>query len=378
VKKKIGILLISNGIGGAEKRFINFFNYLDQNTTENVTLIINENLHRCLPTGQIKNMKNVIILKESKISFFFFKIRKYNILFQKMHTLLQRINLSYVIMKFIRKNKFTLIHGLLEGVRYFSLLKFLDKKLLLISSIVGTVHGGLNKPQIIRGLKKSNHIDCLNANVHDKVVKIVGETYNTKSTTPNTFTDYTRFKPSKKKQKKVVFCARMDPVKNPMLFVEMARSVTQKINDPEVEFIMIGNGILFQEVSERVNQVRKEGVNIHCTGYLSNPSQILKDALIFVQPTSTESHATQSILEAMGNACAVITTNLPGVEMTVPEGCGLTCDLKHEAFSEKVIELLNNINNTIQIGNKAKEYVNSNFTVEKFSDYLLNIYNKIK
>ncbi|SHK68047.1 Glycosyltransferase involved in cell wall bisynthesis [Desulfatibacillum alkenivorans DSM 16219] len=373
---KIGILLISNGIGGAEKRFKNYFNYMNKKYKGKVYFIVNQTLYELLLMNNlIQEINDIIVLDEPKCIRKFFIYSKYKFSFiSKIFTLIQRFNIALKITNVIRLNDIDIVHGILDGIRYLPLISKSIPKTSVVASVVYPELSFLKKRQLVRGVAICNAVDCLNQTIYDTVISIKGVLKSNVSITSNSFTDYTKCKPSKIREMNVVFCARLESMKNPFLFIDMAELIGSTITGKLVRYTIIGNGTLSAEVHEKAKKLRDKGFNLKCLGFISNPSTILNKALVFVQPTKSESHATQSLLEAMGCGCAVVSTNLPGIECVIPPNTGFLCDLDARAFAEKVSFLLNNYETATRMGQMGKKHVEEHFSINTFAEYLLNLY----
>jgi len=374
--KKIGILLISTGIGGAEKRFNNYFQYMNKKYLGKVYFIINQTLYELFIMNNIINStNNIIVLDEPKILRNFFIYSKYKFSFiSKIYTLIQRIIIAFKIIRIMKLSDINIVHGIMEGIRYLPLIGKTNFKVRLVCSVVSPELLFLKRRQLIRGIAICDAVDCLNQTIYEAVINIQGVLERNVSVTRNSFTDYSKCISSKKREMYVVFCARLEPFKNPGLFLDMAELIDSKISDKTVQYMIIGDGTLSKEVQEKARILKDKGINVKFLGFLSNPFTILNKALVFVQPTKSESHATQSLLEAMGCGCAVVSTNLPGIERVISPHTGFLCSLNAYEFAEKVAFLLKNYETATKMGQMARKHVEEYYSVNTFAKYLVGLY----
>jgi glycosyltransferase involved in cell wall biosynthesis len=114
----------------------------------------------------------------------------------------------------------------------------------------------------------------------------------------------------------VVFAGRLDPQKDPFLFLEAARQVSQVDSRPH--FLLVGEGPLRREVERWIHD-HDLSTRVHLAGWSDNLGGILKASACFVLSSRWEGMA-NVLLEAMAAGTPVVTTDVEGVRDLVTNG----------------------------------------------------------
>lgn len=103
--------------------------------------------------------------------------------------------------------------------------------------------------------------------------------------------------------KKVVFVGRLEKIKRPLFFIEIA-----SLFNENVEFHLYGNGTLYDEVITYIDNLSL--INCFAHGTVNNVSKILKSSDILILPSLTEGMS-NSILEALAHGVPIIASQIP-------------------------------------------------------------------
>ena len=157
---------------------------------------------------------------------------------------------------------------------------------------------------------------------------------------------------SKTKQNIILSTGRLLERKGFLDLVKAVRSF-----DHNYELHICGDGPLMPELKKYAIRSR---MKIHLHGWLDNASpqyqNLLKSAKIF-SLVSTHENASISILEAMINGCAVISSNTTGCKEMV-EDIGITIPPNDiEALQKSLVELMENDEKTHALGNAGRSKV---------------------
>ena len=164
------------------------------------------------------------------------------------------------------------------------------------------------------------------------------------------------------KSPRVVFLGRLDPIKRPWVFVELARRF------PSTEFLMLGNayvqGIGAWQPSRLPGNVR---LMAHVEG--AEKARLLASAWMIVN-TSIHEALPISFLEALHSATPIVSCQNPedmtsrfGVYVGRWDGSGLE---GLDAFSDAVTHLLDDHEARVQLGRVGRAWVRSTHTRERF------------
>jgi glycosyltransferase involved in cell wall biosynthesis len=105
-------------------------------------------------------------------------------------------------------------------------------------------------------------------------------------------------------KKIITFASRLHPQKRPMDFVELARRFS---SDSSVEFLMVGNGPLANQVNRQINKLSLK--NIHRTEFYRPISDILAISDVLVLPSEFEGMP-MIVIEAQAMGKPVVVTDV--------------------------------------------------------------------
>jgi len=189
------------------------------------------------------------------------------------------------------------------------------------------------------------------------------------SITSNSFTDYSRCSIGQKSIFTFVFGARLEKDKNPMIFLEAAKQLTDDF--PEARFIIAGDGRLSQAIKDELNSIAK--ATIQFLGFIPILPDLLSESSVFVSLQTDNNYPSQSVLEAMACGNAVIATDVGDTHMFVNEQNGWLIDLGVEQLVASMRHCLKNKDEVSAKGQFAANFVRDNFTLERAMAY----YNRI-
>lgn len=174
--------------------------------------------------------------------------------------------------------------------------------------------------------------------------------------------DYSRVEVKKAKKPTVVFIGRLDPIKRPWIFVELARQI------PEADFLMLGKNHFNQENGWKIDGVPE---NLKLLGHVTGQEkyEVLSSAWIFVN-TSIHEESPVSVLEALAYETPLVCfedwggiVSKYGISIGQRLGSGLNAlpDL-----TAAVRKLLNNEELRIDYGKRGRDYVEKEHNDEAF------------
>jgi len=375
---KIGLMIFSTGIGGAEKRYLNIYqNFRKTNDLSyRIVLIINKRLFQAYKNANLLcNLDECIIIDEPIL---FNYINHNNVkLLEKINTLISRIYQLVNIYSYRKEiESFDVLQFVLDSVRFIPIVRNMNLKALHIISLVHSTYDPLNNKSFTNSLPFIDIIDCLSPNVAIVTKDILKKTEVFVTSSPNSFTNCTYFQQGSIKADRVVFVSRMEKIKNPKMFLEIASLFHSNFPYCKIPFSIAGTGSLEDEIRERVYEMKRNGVNIEYLGFLPDPTSLLRESLIFIQTQTIDDVGSQALLEAMGQECIVISPSIPGSERIIPPNCGFLVMPSAEAFCKALMTIFENKNKYISLGVNARKFVLENFSFEKYKEYLLFLYLK--
>lgn len=275
---------------------------------------------------------------------------------------------TLVALRLARKHRFRAIYlsslGIVIGGPL-SLCRGISTCVAYTSPSLGEYGGLAISAQIFLWLNLCDHIDALNPtnDLHRWVVnkrKI--------RNSPNSFTDLSRFSRAHEERRWVVWAGRLEPVKNPFLFVETVAKALPALGDStDVEFYMLGDGSLREALRQRIDSLGLTG-RIRLMGHVDDVEAFLTRSIIFCSTQLLTNYPSQSLLEAMAAKNAVIVTDVGDTRRLVDESCGLLVDGAAGAATA-LTALLSDDALRRSLADLAYERVSQSHTVETFIEH---------
>ena len=219
-------------------------------------------------------------------------------------------------------------------------------------------------------LENADKVDFLSPYIAEGVKKLgVNIPAEKISVAPCSFIDYSKCTIGSKQNFEIAFASRLEPDKNPMLYLEAAKEIL-KVH-PHVKFHLLGEGSLVSEIKNYITENGLEN-NINFT-FHKNPPELFSRTSVFVTLQTGTNYPSQSVLEAMACGNAIVASNTGDTSLFVNSGNGVLVDLNKDSIVNAVKKLINNPEETIALGLNAAKFAKENHTIEKVSDYYINL-----
>lgn len=393
-KKNIAWLMLGDAaFGGAEKRMANLFQYLvHHDDTFNYYLFISDaRLKVLMDAGIITDTQNVIIHRHNAQQVKKEK-KKWYILVKKITPqFLKKLLWFYVEWKIFKNNK-RIIQDFYNKYNIGIAHVFNE-----MAFVAGVIHKHHSHPKVLltyadptfyfirhnifwfhktykHVLKNADFIDVL-GEYHLAGLQKRGYCLNQSnySVSPCSFIDYSKtyIKP---KRNLIVHVSRLVESKNPLYFVEVAKKIIEKY-EGNVYFKICGRGPQEKQVRELIEKYQL--LNYINVEYCTDVIAVLSESSIFLSLLDFGNNPNQALMEAMACKNVVIATNVDDTYKILPEGCGILVNKDINEIVDKTIEVLNNPKTIETIGNNARNFIMKHFTVEKYANYILDIYKKL-
>jgi glycosyltransferase involved in cell wall biosynthesis len=404
--QKTAIVVFHNGaFGGASKRDTNLFLQMNRMYPGYFYLFVNKHLYRqlkeiydVLPEDRIKIIETPSDLVEDKAHQNPDMPRYYpdNIAdpmdIDKQHSTARKIywyfknkRRQYNIFKKIEELRAELgvkvFYGVSSGVLPLTFyLKEKPRRAALIFSDADSwftdVHEDMKKLWYTKyysfnyALENSDIIDFLSPyileGVKAKGVKIKeGSAYVSKSS----FIDYSKCSVSDKNKFEVAFCSRLEPDKNPMLYLEAAKEILKKYSD--VKFHILGEGTLVREIKEFIDSNNlSSSINFQ---FHKNPPDIIKNTTVFVSIQNNTNYPSQSVLEAMACGNAIIASSRGDTGLFINNSNGILIELNKNELISAIEQFIIDPELAKKMGLNGRDMAMKTHTIENFSVYLLEL-----
>jgi glycosyltransferase involved in cell wall biosynthesis len=190
---------------------------------------------------------------------------------------------------------------------------------------------------------------------------------------PCSFTDYSRYQPAENKRNHIVYAARLDQEKNPLLFVEAIAVCAEQLRRDEWKCFLHGSGELEKQVVTRVAELGLE--DLITTGAVADLSPVLGESKIFVSIQQTENYPSQVLLEAMASENAVIATDVGETRKMVSKESGvLFSDQTPEGLAKVITQLTQTPDSLREFGRHGRKQALNGFNVEVFAEYIEKVW----
>lgn len=196
------------------------------------------------------------------------------------------------------------------------------------------------------------------------------------SISPCSFSDYSKCIPGDKKDFLISYAARIFPDKNPMLYLEAAKIIVKKY--PFIKFNLLGEGLssLHQDIKKFID-INNLNENLNFC-FHPNPPEVFSKSTIFVSIQTTNNYPSQSVLEAMACGNAIIASDVGDTRMFVNDEVGILIPLELNSLVNALERLINNKEQALMLGKNAREFVLKTHTLEKCSEYYLDLFEQTR
>jgi glycosyltransferase involved in cell wall biosynthesis len=166
--------------------------------------------------------------------------------------------------------------------------------------------------------------------------------------------------------------ARLEEIKGHHYFIRAASEIINKF--PKVNCVLVGDGSLRESLEKEVKKLGLES-NFHFLGFRNDIQNLLNVFDIFVLPSISEG-LPNVILEAMACKKPVVATSVGGIPEAVVHGItGFLVPVKNPAsMAQAVVRLLENKKFLIEMGQKGRQRVEEEYSLDKEISEFENLY----
>ncbi len=183
------------------------------------------------------------------------------------------------------------------------------------------------------------------------------------------FIDIANCIPGEKRGFEVAFCSRLEPDKNPLMFLEAVNMILKKHR--KIKFHLLGEGSLVNEIREYIDiNNLNEHINFR---FHPNPPEIFKETSVFVSLQKNTNYPSQSVLEAMACGNAVIASNVGDTSSLINKNNGLLVPLEPGKIAEAIDTLINQKELTLSLGKNGRKDVIDTHNIERYTEYFLGL-----
>jgi glycosyltransferase involved in cell wall biosynthesis len=366
---RVYFIIPTDNIGGAEKRFIELWQYLLQAGNSNrYNLVISKQL--------LANNNNTAVINSldtcpaqvhvydigHAIGIYAFQKK----LYQFVCSISSRADVLHFIIAY---------PSLIFNIRHKKTIYTLTESSLKNANIKGKISYLLN---VLRA-KKADVLDPL---IHTQLSALFFFKKKSICLTPGSFVDYTVFTPLPWRDKKnqLVFLGRFFAMKQVISLLKAVPVIYKRLIDENIqgcEFIFIGYGPLQQQMNEILHTEAFKNLPVKII-QTNEPQQILNQSKIFFSVQLNNNYPSKSLMEAMASGNIPVVTDV-----------GTTRNLAHPHFSfyvpeqftaNDVADAVINIykegeNQQQQKAEMARQFIINNYSIAASAAYYENLYN---
>lgn len=172
-----------------------------------------------------------------------------------------------------------------------------------------------------------------------------------------------------KKEKKILLVSRLFEFKGFQYFLDAIKDI-----DIDYEINIVGGGPYKETLLQKAKDLK---IKVNFKGWLNNKSMEYKElyetSSIFVFPSVAENFPVV-LLEAMASGCAIITTTVRGCPEVVRDTALLVKPRNSEDIRDALIRLITDDKLRNELGVRARQIVQKNYTWEKIAQEYIKIY----
>lgn len=356
----IAILLITQNIGGIEKRFYNYCSYVLKKNDHKYTVFISNSL--------ISALGYLAPIGDNRVIRYGFKWRKKN----KITRYVDYLSLLFAISRTIYI-KFDAVHYVTGASLFFNrLFRSRQKVFSCVDSRVKMQDRVFTSAAFGEIMNLNFSIDCLDNNIRNRLLYYFPEKAKNIHVSSCAFINYRNTEcNTQDKTHTICFAGRLEEFKGIHLLLKILPDIIDKT---DFNVVIMGKGSYHKLIEEAINKYQiSNRVRID---YSPDLISVLKNSSIFLSIQKEENYPSQSLIEAMACKNAIIATNVGLTKDIVKNEFGMLIPFCEAELLKSIICLSKNQDALYNMGYKAREFVIGNHNIEKFHNYLIDVYAK--
>lgn len=372
---RIGIVVTSNGIGGAEKRFARLFNYLSAHSTRyTYTLLLPKKLKQLLCEQKIltDHQKQVVEIFDSFPGNLFnhyhrFKFFKYRLPGRLLLPILRRAWDAPQVQQVLAG--FDLVHFCSAH----PLQRIPHAKPVVLEEPDSASQASVS-PLVFPWLAQGAFLSCLSPAIGAAYLQVAQDQAmrDRVRIAPCSFIDYASPYVAPK-ERLIVFLGRMETIKHPQIFIAAIELLAQQRQD--FQAVMLGTGWLDHELDALI--VRRGLTQRLQRFYHPDPYAFLSRAAIFVSIQQFDNYPSQALIEAMACGCMPIASAVGQTALLVSPDVGYCVPLTAQDLAAQLDHALQQFAQTVAMGEAARAKVLHEHTVQRYACYLEELYQDV-
>jgi glycosyltransferase involved in cell wall biosynthesis len=219
-------------------------------------------------------------------------------------------------------------------------------------------------------IRRAKHVIVTTQGIKQEIISRNSKSRNKIDVIPN-YVDTHTFRPASNRapSNRVIYIGRLSEEKNLFPLIEAVKT-------ENIPLEIIGAGPQELDLKDFASSI---GANVTFTGTIPNAElpEKLNQAKLFVLPSLFEGHP-KALLEAMACGLAVIGTDVEGIREIVHHGeTGWLCQADADSIRTAIHHLLSHPDLCASLGERAREYIVKNFSLNLIADQEFALYQQI-
>ena len=362
--KEVLILLVARKIGGLERRFATLFKHCASHRFQyKLVFVVSRALADKLPAKfRITKNESVSLIIFGLPSLAFDLSGKLGVFAR----VIDYIALAALLLTRFRKRRFHAVHFVTYSSLFF---RRLLKAKIKVASFVYASKKLVCPRSFLRALSEDFHVDNLSPQLKNNVLSSGLTDASRQHVAPCSFIDYGITKVGEKRPI-AMFIGRFIPEHGVELLTEALPAMLEKCHNLSVSIVGYGpmEGFIRKVIEE-------EGLTKRVwLGFHEEPLTLLRQSTIFMSLKLFENYPSQSLLEAMASANAVVATDVGLTRKLVDDEVGILIRPNKNELVKAVCRLYRDPDKAMALGRCARERVLKEHTVERYMEYLEKIY----
>jgi glycosyltransferase involved in cell wall biosynthesis len=186
--------------------------------------------------------------------------------------------------------------------------------------------------------------------------------------------DYSNCHVGSKTNLEIAFSGRLEPDKCPMLYLEAAKEILKEY--PNIKFHLLGEGSLVKEINNFIDSSGlRDKINFQ---FHKNPPELFAGTSIFVSLQTGTNYPSLSVIEAMACGNAVVASNVGDTTLLINENNGVLAELNVDSVVAAIKSLIKDPARISKLGLNGREFVMKEHIIEKESAYYIDLFKKAK
>ena len=162
----------------------------------------------------------------------------------------------------------------------------------------------------------------------------------------------------------ILFAARLDPVKRPLLLADIALALLKRRGRPDFQFLVAGDGPEERPLRRRLRRFGIERLFVFL-GYVPDLASVLADSDVVVIPSKDEG-IPLILLEALASAKPVVASDVGAVREALDDTCGFLINIaadEAERLAEAISTLLDQSLLREKLGREGRRRMEASFDI---------------